>query len=80
MDLANENESIKKTVKEINHAKDEDHYGDSMEEEKFLRTEDFSAAFDRGTQKQNIFINVTEGEKIMIEGWSYLEQKLNDET
>ena len=65
----------------MNNAKDEDGFENSREEERVAEeriTEDFSAAYDRGSNKQNIFINVTEGEKIMIEGWSYLEQKLND--
>ena len=40
---------------------------------------DFCASYERGKEASNIFINITEGEKVMIEGWSYLDQKLNEE-
>ena len=40
----------------------------------------FCAAYEKGREAQNIFINITEGERILIEGWSYLEQKLNEDS
>ena len=40
---------------------------------------DFSTSQGENKEANNIFINLTEGERIMIEGWSYLEQKLHEE-
>ena len=43
-----------------------------------LDSTDFCSFARKKNDSPSIFINLTEGEKILIEGWSYLEQKLND--
>jgi hypothetical protein len=86
MDIMNQNENVKKTLLQADRHAERDSRlaaglasGPPEHQGPELQTADFSSCFQQAKEGANIFINLTEGERIMIEGWSYLEQKLNED-
>lgn len=73
------NDAVKGSVSKV--IRNSDYQGREDEKERGNGSEivaaDFSTYQRKKNENPNIFINLTEGEKILIEGWSYLEHKLN---
>lgn len=72
-DLLNENERVKRSV-ELALREEQPERGGKEE----MLADEFSSYLQRKAKKNSIFINLSEGEKTIIEGESYLDQVIND--